>query len=134
MSNLTEAKALVDAPGAAFGDALSRGVLGYQACHACGQSVFPPRVVCPGCGGADALEWKASSGNGTIYAISFIPADRQLPARHAALIDMQERFRLMAAVRSPSDATPAIGDTVRADFPEDEVASTEFPVFTVVGG
>jgi uncharacterized OB-fold protein len=41
-----------------------------QWCSACGTPIFYPREVCPSCLSADALEWRESSGAGTVYAVS----------------------------------------------------------------
>lgn len=41
-----------------------------QWCTACAKPIFYPREVCPSCLSADSLEWRQSSGRGTVYAVS----------------------------------------------------------------
>ena len=41
-----------------------------QWCVACDAPIFYPREVCPTCLSADALEWRPTSGNGTVHAVS----------------------------------------------------------------
>jgi len=38
-------------------------------CAACGRAHWYPRAVCPFCG-SDEVQWRAASGNGTIYTFS----------------------------------------------------------------
>lgn len=41
-----------------------------QWCAACDAPIFYPREVCPACLSADALEWRSSTGKGTVHAVS----------------------------------------------------------------
>jgi uncharacterized OB-fold protein len=41
-----------------------------QWCGACATPIFYPREVCPRCLSADDLEWRESSGVGSVYAVS----------------------------------------------------------------
>ena len=41
-----------------------------QWCTACATPIFYPREVCPSCLSAESLEWRPSSGKGTVYAVS----------------------------------------------------------------
>jgi hypothetical protein len=41
-----------------------------QWCTTCALPIFYPREVCPACLSAGALEWRESSGRGTVYAVS----------------------------------------------------------------
>ncbi|HZQ84677.1 MAG TPA: OB-fold domain-containing protein [Acidimicrobiales bacterium] len=54
----------------AFWDATREQRYLVQWCGACGTPIFYPREVCPQCLSADALEWRESSGAGTVYAVS----------------------------------------------------------------
>ena len=47
---------------------LEEGELSTTQCAACGRSFFPPRERCSHCGGA--VEWRALSGRGTVYAFT----------------------------------------------------------------
>jgi uncharacterized OB-fold protein len=41
-----------------------------QWCRSCSTPIFYPRETCPSCLTSDALEWKESSGKGTVHAVS----------------------------------------------------------------
>jgi uncharacterized OB-fold protein len=41
-----------------------------QWCAACSAPIFYPREVCPTCLSSASLEWRESTGTGTVYAIS----------------------------------------------------------------
>ena len=53
-----------------FWEATKEGRLLVQYCGACDSAIFYPREVCPTCLSADSLEWRPSSGKGTVYAYS----------------------------------------------------------------
>lgn len=95
-------------PHAAYVGLLEEGTLGFQGCASCRASVFPPRTRCPRCG-ADSLEWRASSGAGTVYSTTVISARDQDPYS-VVLVDVDEGYRMMSRV----DGEVAIGDRVRA--------------------
>lgn len=100
------------APDTVFERFLDEGALAFQRCAACAHTVFPPRVLCPACGGPD-LEWHRSSGEGTLYSLTTLSPRGEVPYR-VALVDVAEGFRMMTNV--VSDGEVAIGDPVRADF------------------
>jgi hypothetical protein len=41
-----------------------------QWCTGCSTPIFYPREVCPSCLSSDSIEWKESTGTGTVHAIS----------------------------------------------------------------
>ena len=73
-----------------------------QWCIDCDQPIFYPREACPSCLGTD-LEWRPSSGTGTVYAVSVQhrPANPTMASRvpyAVALIDLDDGIRLMSNV------------------------------------
>jgi uncharacterized protein len=61
----------IDSLNATYWDGLAMGVLRYQLCVECTQSVWPPRYGCPYCFGS-SLVWKDSTGIGKIYSFSTV--------------------------------------------------------------
>jgi uncharacterized protein len=53
-----------------FWDATRESRFLVQWCMACAAPIFYPREVCPTCLSAESLEWRESSGRGTVYAVS----------------------------------------------------------------
>lgn len=93
-------------------DYLREGVLAYQYSPDADRAVFYPRVLCP-FGGKASLEWRASSGRGTIYSISLVHNPKADP--HAvALVDLDEGFRMMATVQGAAGTPEEIGRRVVA--------------------
>ena len=89
-----------------------------QRCDACDVAIFYPREVCPQCLSSDALSWRESSGNGTIYAASVQekPANPMMADRVpyvVALVELADGIRLMSNVINcpPYDAT--VGKSVQ---------------------
>lgn len=112
---------------------LKAGEFAYQFSKADGKAVFYPRVVAPVSGEA-ALEWRISTGLGTVYSTTWIPVKDGQPY-NVALIDMDEGFRLMSRVEDIDPKTVMIGLRVRfrahaGDKPDDP----PYPVFTPAEG
>src|SRR5580698_7163231 len=63
-----------------FWEGTAAGELRVQACAACGQFRFPPRVMCPYCQSTER-EWRPVSGQGTIW--SFVVAHPPLLPAYA---------------------------------------------------
>jgi uncharacterized protein len=102
-------------PAAIYRDNLAAGTFALQFCAACGdKAVFPPRAICPSCGGT-ALRWQAASGAGTVYATTVV---RDRPEnggdRNIALIDLAEGARLMSRVEGLPPTQVKIGMAVTA--------------------
>jgi uncharacterized OB-fold protein len=101
---------------APFLEGLQRGVLRYQACTACGAAQTLARFACRRCGD-ERLEWRASAGHGTVYAVTVVaraPSEewRAIAPYTLALVDLDEGARLMAQ----AEPGIAIGDRVAAGF------------------
>jgi len=114
-----------------FIERLEAGEFAYQYSPADGQAVFYPRVCAPGSGATD-LQWRASSGLGTVYSTTWIPVKDGDPY-NVALIDMDEGFRLMSRVEDIDAREVRIGMRVRfrvhaGDRPDDP----PYPVFAPV--
>jgi uncharacterized OB-fold protein len=102
-------------PDAVYRTNLAAGRLALQICARCGgKAVFPPRALCPHCGGTE-LRWQAASGAGTVYATTIV---RDRPEnggdRNIALIDLAEGARLMSRVEGLSPEQVKIGMKVKA--------------------
>jgi uncharacterized OB-fold protein len=102
-------------PAAIYRDNLAAGKFTIQICATCGgKAVFPPRALCPSCGGT-ALRWQDASGAGTVYATTVV---RDRPEnggdRNIALIDLAEGARLMSRVEGLSPEQVRIGMQVTA--------------------
>ena len=119
-------------PEQTFFDHLANGEFHLQHCTSCSKAVFYPRAICPHCS-ADALESRAASGDGVVYATSVV---RQRPEKggvyNVALIDLAEGPRMMSRVEgiAPEDVT--IGMAVRAEV--DRSGDTPLVVFRPAGG
>src|SRR5262252_754621 len=66
-------------------DHLERGELAYQFSPTANRAVFYPRVLCPFTG-SDKLEWRVSTGAGTVYATTIVHPPEGAPF-NVALID-----------------------------------------------
>lgn len=102
-------------PAAIYRENLAAGKFAIQRCAACGnRAVFPPRAICPHCGGT-ALCWQDASGIGTVYSTTVVH-DRPEKGgdRNIALIDLAEGARLMSRVEGVPPGEVTIGMKVRA--------------------
>jgi len=85
-----------------------------QRCRGCGAHVFQPRVMCPSCG-ADAFDWVAPSGRGTVHSTTVI---RRRPEQggdyNVALVDLAEGVRIMSRVEGIDPTAVRIGMPVAA--------------------
>ena len=93
-----------------------------QWCTACNKPIFYPREVCPSCLSAESLEWRPSSGKGTVYAVSVQhrPANPTMADRvpyAVALIELNagdggHTVRVMSNVVNCDPLTVNVGDPV----------------------
>ena len=90
------------APAAAYRDRLDAGEIPYQRCGTCRAAVFPPRVLCPACGGLD-LTWAASAGPGVVYSATRV-TQFDGSTSGIALVDLAEGFRMMSNIVGDVDA------------------------------
>jgi len=90
---------------------LERDELAYQFSLAAGRPVFFPRVLCPFTG-SDRLEWRVSTGIGTVHATTVVHPVEGAPY-NVALIDCDEGFRMMSRVEEVAPDKVRIGMRVR---------------------
>lgn len=127
----TDVMAQAVSPLACFRGYLECGQLAYQFDRESGQPVFYPRVIGPGTGNAD-LEWRISSGLGTVHAVTVVSA-RGESAYDVALIDMDEGFRLMSRVEDVPPEQVCIGMRVRVRIHPAQEGAAPYPVFVPEG-
>ncbi|KAB7619277.1 Zn-ribbon domain-containing OB-fold protein [Verminephrobacter eiseniae] len=102
-------------PEARFHAALVQGRFEVQWCKACARAFFFPRPHCPHCHGADH-EWRPSTGVGTLYSHSEIPASSKTPGRNVILVDMDDGSRMMSTLLDACAADLQIGLRVQASI------------------
>lgn len=89
-----------------------------QRCNSCSAFRYPPRSVCPHCGG-DAATWVAVRGSGTIYVALVVhprgPAKSSEP-QSIVLVDLAEGIRIWSTVVDCHPAAVRIGDRVRLAY------------------
>lgn len=90
---------------------LEKGELAYQVDVETDRAIFFPRVIAPGSGNA-ALEWRVSSGRGTVYATT-VNRPRDKAPYNVALIDVEEGFRMMSSVRDIEPDAVKVGMRVK---------------------
>jgi uncharacterized protein len=93
-----------------------------QWCTVCGTPIFYPREVCPTCLSGESLEWRESSGTGTVYAVSVQhrPANPAMADRvpyAVALVDVDtgdgtSTVRVMSNVVNCDPHAVRVGDAV----------------------
>lgn len=103
---------MTEPPLATYQAHLEKGELAYQWSPAAGKAVFYPRVICPFTG-SNQLEWRVSSGLGTVYATTVVHPRAGAPY-NVALIDCDEGFRLMSRVEDIAPEAVRIG--MRVEF------------------
>lgn len=119
-----------EAPYARYVRHLKAGELAYQFSLAAERAVFFPRVRCP-YSGQDCLEWRISSGLGTVYSTSVV-YPRKDDSYNVALIDLDEGFRMMSRVVADDPLHVNIGQRVRFRAVLEEGLDDPIPVFEPV--
>jgi uncharacterized protein len=109
-----------------YQDHLKSGELAYQYSIAANRAVFYPRLVCPFTGD-ERLEWRVSTGFGTVYATTIVhPRDGE--PYNVVLVDVDEGFRLMTRVETIAADDVKIG--LRVKFAQCHLDGDElYPVF-----
>ena len=101
-------------PDAIYREFLDKQAFRIQRCTDCGEDVFYPRALCPGCG-SPRLDWVAGSGRATVYSTSVV---RQRPEDgldyNIAIVELEEGPRLMSRVEGIAAQDVRIGMSVRA--------------------
>jgi hypothetical protein len=121
---------MTESPLALYQAHLEAGELAYQWSPAANRAVFYPRVVCP-FSGSDRLEWRVSSGLGTVYATT-VTHPREGAPYNVALIDCDEGFRLMSRVEEIAPDGVRIGMRVRLRIHRPGGGEPPYPVFVPV--
>jgi uncharacterized OB-fold protein len=112
-----------------------------QWCTACNTPIFYPREVCPQCLLSDSLEWRESSGKGTVYAVSVqyrsMMMAEKLPYA-VALVEVDagdgiNTIRVMSNVVNCDPTTINVGDAVSLTW-EELSDGRQLPLFEPVGG
>jgi len=98
-------------PLATYLEHLEQGRLAYQFSPDAGAAVFFPRVICPNTGSTN-LEWRISTGLGTVHATTVVHPQQGTPY-NVALIDVDEGFRMMSRVEDLPPEQVRIGMRVR---------------------
>ena len=109
---------------------LERDELAYQFSPSAGATVFYPRVIAPKTG-HDDLEWRVSSGLGTVYATTVVHPQQGEPY-NVALIDMDEGFRLMSRVEDIPPMAVTIGMRVKFRVHRPGGDEPPYPVFAAI--
>jgi len=115
-------------PYATYVSHLEKGELAYQFSPAANRAVFYPRVLGPFTG-SDKLEWRVSTGRGTVYATTVVHPAEGKPF-NVALIDCDEGFRLMSRVEEIAPDAVKIGMRVRFRAHKPGGEEDPIPVFT----
>ena len=121
---------MAESPLAVYQTHLEKGELAYQWSPAANRAVFYPRVICP-FSGSDRLEWRVSSGLGTVYATT-VTYPREGAPYNVALIDCDEGFRLMSRVEGVAPEAVRIGMRVRVRMHRPDGDEPPYPVFVPV--
>ena len=107
-----------------------KGELAYQVDLDTGKAVFFPRAVAPG--GGTNLEWRVSTGRGTVYSTTVVYYKNE-PPLNVALIDVDEGFRLMSRVEDIDPMQVKIGMRVKVRMHPGDEKQPPYPVFTPLG-
>jgi uncharacterized protein len=105
-----------------FWEATRERRLVLQWCDACGEPVFYPREICPGCLRTEGLTWRPALGQGEVYAVSVqyrsalaLPAYQQGPYA-VALVELAEGVRMMTNVVNCDPEGVRVGMAVRVTW------------------
>jgi uncharacterized protein len=118
---------MAESPLAVYQAHLDKGELAYQWSLEAGKAVFYPRVICPFTG-SGRLEWRVSTGLGTVYATT-VTHPRDGTPYNVALIDCDEGFRLMSRVEGLAPEAVRIGMRVRFRVHRPGGDDPPYPVF-----
>ena len=109
-----------------YWDAAVAGKLVIRRCGSCGKLHHYPRAVCPFCF-ADATEWQAASGGGTIYAYSIM---RRAEVPYAiAYVTLEEGVTMLTNMVDCEFDDLHIGQPVRVVF-KPSAGGPPLPMFT----
>jgi uncharacterized OB-fold protein len=84
-----------------FWQALERNEFLLARCGSCQTLQFPPRPLCPSCGGSE-IEWQPASGRGTLYASSRVHAAAGpfacMTPYTVGIVDLEEGARILTRI------------------------------------
>ncbi|MYN12537.1 DNA-binding protein [Pusillimonas sp. TS35] len=118
--------AAVEACDRRYFSALAQGRFEIPKCRSCDKFHFFPRVCCPHCG-AQALDWVAPSGKGTVYSVTIVRA-REGDDYTVVLVDLEEGPRMMSRVVDMPVEAVQIGMPVHARIDQ----TTEGPLLVFI--
>lgn len=100
-------------------------------CEECGESHFPPRVLCPYC--LSSVKLRESAGRGTVYAFTVVhleyhPFWEEKTPYINALIDLDDGPVMFANLIDCEPDDVAVGDIVTVTF--EEIGDQTLPMFT----
>ncbi|MGE0726358.1 MAG: Zn-ribbon domain-containing OB-fold protein [Alphaproteobacteria bacterium] len=95
---------------APFRAAAAEGRFVLPHCRACDRAHWYPRAICPLCGSAE-VEWRAASGNGTIYSVSVMR--RADPPYALAWVTLAEGPTMLTTLVDCDIDMATIGQAVR---------------------
>lgn len=104
-----------------------RGELAYQVCSDDGKAVFFPRLFSPESGSAN-LQWRVSTGRGTVYATTVVYRRNEAPY-NVAMIELDEGFRMMSRVEEIDPEQVRIGMRVKMRMLSGDEKNPPYPVF-----
>lgn len=109
-----------DAESRRFLAALQERRFETTSCKGCGRAFFPPKPLCPRCGGGE-LEWAALPREGTLYA--FTTQQKAIRFSEPDVLGIVEldggAARMLTKIRAPIERL-RIGMRLRLDFVEIE--------------
>ena len=111
-----------------FREHCEKGELAYQV--AVGKPIFYPRLAAPGSGSTE-LEWKVSSGLGTVYATTTLFPRGDDPY-DVSLIDLDDGFRMMSRVEGIDPLEVKIGMRVKVRMVSESEDTATYPVFQIL--
>lgn len=120
MSEATTAAFTAPGPERQFREHLAQGRFVIQRCGSCAGYLFPPRQVCPHCGGIE-MGWEDATGRGTVYAVTVVNRRAEDGGPYnVVLVDLAEGPRMMSRVENIDNDSVVIGLPVEARIATDE--------------
>ncbi|MGI9329064.1 MAG: Zn-ribbon domain-containing OB-fold protein [Pseudomonadales bacterium] len=118
-----------------FFEGAANNQLQLQQCNDCQGWMYPLKQKCQRCGSGQ-LDWRAASGQGTIYAHAML--HREYHPRHRgrlplviAWVDLAEGVRMPSNIVGSEPASLKAGLPVQVEFERDP-GGQAFPVFRVI--
>ena len=116
-------------------DGARAGELRFQRCRDCGEAVFIPQPVCPGCFG-DGLDWAVSSGRGTVYSYSVVhrPPSPGFAVPYIVVIaELEEGWQMLSNLVGCEPEGVSVGMPIEVTF-EKKTDEITLPCFRPAAG